>query len=470
MNKYRYLIENVLIFGIGNVLSKVVAFFLLSLFTKYLTPSEFGEGELIVTTITLIVPILTLCISDAVMRYLLDNKSKEEIVTNGVIITIGGFCILLFLSPIAFIIDSIRSSYSYIILLFLFNSLEQLFFNIDKGLEYIKVCALNSLVSIIALVLSSYIFIVVHKLGLQGYLLSIIMSHATCSIFLFVCGHLYSYLKLRCFNKKLLNRMLTYSLPLIPSVIAWWLNSISNRYLIVFYLGSSFNGLFSAAAKIPNIISIFTTIFHQAWTISGIKEFSEKSYSSFYSNVYNIFTAFMFILCSILILTVPFIGELLFLGDFYTACFYVPFMIAGALFSSLCGMLQPAFLASEKTGVLMLSTIVGVLINIIFNIIFLQSFGLQVASVTSFLSFFVVWIIRWNMAKQIVIIEINWTLFISSLLLLIFEIVCLLYHYKPILICILITVAIIIINICGIITPLKKTYLHFAQRINFVNK
>ena len=464
MNKYRYLLENVLVFGIGNVLSKVVAFFLLSLFTRYLTPAEFGDGELVVTTISLLIPVLTLCISDAVMRYLLDNEKSEKIITSGILITIAGCFILLLLSPLVCFFDFLSKYYIYIVLLFLFNSFEQLFFNIDKGLELIKTCAFNSLVAVTTLVLSSYVFLVVLSWGLKGYILSIIVSHAFCSIYLFVLGRLHLYCDYKTVDKTLLKRMLAYSVPFIPSVIAWWLNSVSNRYLIVFFLGSSFNGLFSAAAKIPNVISIFTSIFHQAWTISGIKEFKEDSYSLFYSNIYSVFSAFMFILCSLLIITAPFLGDLLFKGDFYSAWQYVPFMILGALFSSLCGMLQPAFLASEKTGSLMISTIIGVVINIVLNVALLKLFGLQIAAIASFLSFLAVWIIRWRMASKIVRISINWLLFITSILLIVTESVLLLLESRLNIWCMFTMLMIIVVNIEGIRTPLRKTYSLIASR------
>lgn len=458
MNKYRYLIENVTVFAIGNVLSKIVAFFLLSLFTQYLTTSEYGDGELIVSTISLIMPILTLCVADAVMRYLLDSKDIKEIVTNGILVVLGGSVLIVLFTPIAMFIETISKYYIYIALLFISNSFEQLFFNINKGFENIKTCALNSLVSVLALVASSYYFLVYLNMGIYGYLLSIITSHVACTVYLLLLGRIYVYFSFKSVDKLLMKSMLAYSVPFIPSTIAWWLNSLSERYLIVFYLGNSFNGLFSAASKIPNIISIFTSIFHQAWTISGIKEFKNETYSFFYSSIYNFFSAFMFIGCAILILFVPQIANLLFKGDFNEAWLYVPFMILGALFASLSGMLQPAFLAAKKTGKLMVSTVTGTIINIIINVLLLAAYGLQVAAITTFVSFLIVWVIRWMMARRIVIIIINWYVFVVSTVLMITEIVYLIGSYDLYWMSLLSCGGIILLNLFSIYTPSKKLY------------
>ena len=465
MNKYRYLIENVTVFAVGNVLSKIVSFFLLSLFTQYLTTSEYGDGELIVSTISLIMPILTLCVADAVMRYLLDSKDIKEIVTNGILVVLGGSILVVLLAPIALLIDTISKYYLCIAFLFISNSFEQLFFNINKGFENIKTCALNSLVSVLALVASSFYFLVYLNMGINGYLMSIITSHVACTIYLFNLGHIYAYFNFKSIDITLMKSMLAYSVPFIPSTIAWWFNSLSERYLIVFYLGNSFNGLFSVASKIPNIISIFTSIFHQAWTISGIKEFKDETYSFFYSNIYNFFSAFMFIGCSLLILIVPQIADLLFKGDFNEARLYVPFMIAGALFASLSGMLQPAFLAAKKTGKLMVSTVIGTLVNIIINVLFLAAYGLQVAAITTFVSFLVVWIIRWVMVRNIVRISINWYVFVLSTILMIIEIIFMIGRNNLYMLCLLSCGGIILINLLGIYSPSKKLYSLICAKI-----
>ena len=66
--------------------------------------------------------------------------------------------------------------------------------------------------------------------------------------------------------------MLKYCVPLIVTVIGWWINSASDRYVVAFICGVSANGLLSVSYKIPTIINTLQAIFTQAWQISAINE------------------------------------------------------------------------------------------------------------------------------------------------------------------------------------------------------
>lgn len=418
MNKYKYLLENVLVFGLGNIASKVLSFLLLALFTDYLTTKEFGDAELVITTISLLIPCFTLCISDAVLRFFFSEKKQNSVAQIGLVITLFGFILIALLSPLCLLYDPLKNYILYLLAIFFFNSFEQLAFNINKGLENVKLCAMNSIVSVISLSICSYFLIVLRGEGLCGYLTAITISHGVCTIYLFLGGNLHRLFDFSIFDKKLLKDMLYYSIPFVPSTIAWWVNSLSDRYLIVFYLGSAINGIYSAAAKIPNILSIFTTIFFQAWQLSGIKEYNSTEYSDFYSKIYNLYFIIMVCFCSTLICVVPSIGDFLFKREFYSAYLFVPFLVMGVLFSGLSGVLSSAYLAAKKTSTLMVSTVLGSLLNIVINICFLNKFGLQVASVSTFFSFVLVWFVRLYLIKPYVNIRIKWFLFVINTLLL----------------------------------------------------
>ncbi len=136
---------------------------------------------------------------------------------------------------------------------------------------------------------------------------------------------------------------------------------------------------------------------------------------------------------------------------------YVPFLIGGALFSSLCGMLSPAYLAAKKTGKLMSSTLIGSVVNIVINLAFLQLWGLQVAAVSTFVSFIVTWVIRWHLSRKIIELSINKPVFIISTVFIVLQSILLLSNidYK-FLLCLLFFIALIIINMTTIIPYICK--------------
>ena len=76
--KYGALIKDLFFFTISTFIPKAISFFLVPLYTNYLTTAEYGIADLVSTTVSLLVPILTLDINDAVMRYTIEDKDDKE--------------------------------------------------------------------------------------------------------------------------------------------------------------------------------------------------------------------------------------------------------------------------------------------------------------------------------------------------------------------------------------------------------
>ena len=82
MNRYKYLLKNIGLLTLSNFATKLLSFFLVPLYTNVLTTAEYGTYDLFNTTIGVLLPILTLNIQDAVMRFSMDARySKKAIVT-----------------------------------------------------------------------------------------------------------------------------------------------------------------------------------------------------------------------------------------------------------------------------------------------------------------------------------------------------------------------------------------------------
>ena len=80
MKKYKKLLINILIFGIGGFGQKIFSFFLIPLYTSCLSTQEFGTFDLVVNIVQLFFPILNLSIHDAVLSFALDKKNDSAIV------------------------------------------------------------------------------------------------------------------------------------------------------------------------------------------------------------------------------------------------------------------------------------------------------------------------------------------------------------------------------------------------------
>ena len=90
MSKYKKLLNNTLYFFVGNMGSKLLIFFLVPYYTYVLSTAEYGTADLITTTASLIIPVVTLSITEAVFRFSMDEKADyKALFSNGLLIVSG---------------------------------------------------------------------------------------------------------------------------------------------------------------------------------------------------------------------------------------------------------------------------------------------------------------------------------------------------------------------------------------------
>ena len=77
-NKKQELLKNTIIIFAGKVSTQLISFFLLPLYTAYLTTSQYGLVDLIQTYVTLFVPIITLETEMSIFRYLIERRGKDK--------------------------------------------------------------------------------------------------------------------------------------------------------------------------------------------------------------------------------------------------------------------------------------------------------------------------------------------------------------------------------------------------------
>lgn len=75
-SKFRYLAKNTLLFTISSFGSKILAFLLVPFYTNILSTEEYGTVDLVTTTSSLLLFVVTLCIADAVMRFAIEIKTN----------------------------------------------------------------------------------------------------------------------------------------------------------------------------------------------------------------------------------------------------------------------------------------------------------------------------------------------------------------------------------------------------------
>ena len=405
----RALVRDTGLFTISSFGSKILVFLLTPLYTSILSTSDYGIADLITTTINFVYPVLTIAIADATLRYALDaSNDKNEIFSVSTLFTVLSVIFLLpFKSVVAHIDQTLVDYWFPFVAIYALFNIHNYFSNLVKGLGKTKLFAIQGIVQTVTIILSNIIFLVFCGMKLEGYLLSLMIGHVVPSVLMFFGAKLYKYIIPFRISKPLLLDMLKYSIPMIPTMLAWAINTSIDKYMIIGWYGLEESGIYSVAHKIPTVITTVFAVFLQAWQISAVTNHGSKDESEYYSTVYK---GLDFIsVCGslfVIIITKP-LAAFLFAKDFYVAWMYVPMLIIASMFSSHAGFLAAAYRAAKKTASLFVSVLIGAVLNIVLNYFLLTSMGVMGAAVATAVSFFAVWFVRIILIQKIVAVKIK---------------------------------------------------------------
>lgn len=420
MDKYKKLLSNTIIFGISTFSSKVLVFLLLPLYTRILTNADYGVVDLIVQTSNLLIPIVTIGIANGVIRFGLDRSiNRNDVFSTGLITIFCGFGVFLLFEPLLAKVQYI-SGYTFIIYCFVFmSSLRSLCTQFVRAKQMVRLFAFDGVLSTITTITFTVLFLVVFKLGINGYVLAIVVSDFLSVVFLFWAARLHKHIKFRIEDKSTPMAMLKYSIPLIPTTIFWWITNVSDRYIVAYMLGAQANGLYAISYKIPTIIILVSSIFTEAWKLSIVTENKADQRERFFINVFKSYSSIMFIAASGLIFLAKVITKLLVSNSFYASWRYVPFLIMATTFSCLVTFVGSIYMVEKKSGLTLATTFAGALINVILNFLLIPGFGVNGAAFATFISYAAVFIIRAVNTRRF--IKIKWNsikLFVNTLILL----------------------------------------------------
>lgn len=405
MKKYKELLGNIGLLTLSNFGSKLLSFLLVPLYTAVLTTEEYGNYDFITVTISLLIPLLSINISDAALRFLLDQKSnKKEVCSIALkinLVSIFIFLTLAIINKICGLISILNNYFLYFILLYFVTTIYQYLQNVIRGLNKVKELAISGIINSIFMLGFNIFFLLGIKNGITGYFLANIIANCIASIYLFLNVDIKDNINIfKTSDKKLMKDMAEYSKPLMLNSIGWWINNVSDRYIVTYMCGIAANGVYSVAYKIPSILLIIQTIFNQAWGISAIKEFNKEDGDEFFKKVYSIYNIIMVISCSLLIVLTKILARLLYSNEFYTAWKYMPFLMISIVFGALSGVLGGIFSAAKDTKTLGITTALGAGLNVVLNMFLIKYIGVIGAAIATAFSIFLVWMIRLLKVKK----------------------------------------------------------------------
>lgn len=413
VSKQLQFIKGSAILILSNLVIKGINFLLLPLYTKYLTPAELGISDTITGMTSIIFPLLVMGLDSAFSAFYFDEKTQEHKtrVFNTIWLTL----------VIASVVPIIVAFFSKYISLLLFDSEQYTVLigialvSVTMNLWYLPlsllmrmenrmtIFALVNVISSLTMILLNIIFVSIFQWGVYSLILSTAIIQGIQFILYLILGKIK--FKILSYDKNLIKRVLKYSLPLVPAVLATWILNMSDRYIINYFHGEWEVGLYGIAARFGTIISLFANGVYMSYTTFAYDKKGEADAKEQYSRILN---AFVFLLLLICITGSVYSKEIV--GIMTEASYKESYkMMAPILWSQLLygvNTLVGYAIGFEKKSYLnLIATSTGAVINVILNIVFIPEYGALAAAYTTCFSFALMTVMTYTFAQKLYYVE-----------------------------------------------------------------
>ena len=205
-------------------------------YTHFLTDAEYGTVDLITQTANLLIPLVSLGVASAVLRFGLDKSyNKKAIFTTGVSAILTGFLLFLCFIPLMLQIKIINQ-YTLLLYIYVFVGCFRLLCTDFVRALYARLYAFDGVLCTILVILFNILFLMVFKMGITGYVLATICSDLCSVLFLTMIAGLHRFVDFSRVKVNVIFPMLRYALPLIPANIFWWVTHVSDRYMVTYMI------------------------------------------------------------------------------------------------------------------------------------------------------------------------------------------------------------------------------------------
>jgi len=260
------------IYGLGGLVSRILATLLLPLYTHYLPPGSYGRVELVTAATAVLAIALQMGISSAFFRFYFDAKETAGRLTvirtsfwfTMAMSTLGLTLGVVFAGPVGHWIglghdpSLVRAGAVGLWAQTNYQQLTALFRVEERSVQYAIASVANVLITVAAMV----VFVAVFHWGAIG----LVVGNFTGTLIVYVALLVYRTEQLGLeFDRPLLRQMQKFGMPLVPSALALWAISFVDREFIVWYKNTAEVGVYSAALKIAGVITFVMVAFRTAW-------------------------------------------------------------------------------------------------------------------------------------------------------------------------------------------------------------
>lgn len=413
------LFKHSFVYAVGSAMQSLVGFILIPIYTRYLSPAEYGQLEILNTILLIFTMLLSFGFASAILkvheRDCRDETDRKTMIGNAFIFIVPTSLIITFilwwLAPVGANIFLGGQEFTVYIKIILATNVLAVFsalcFSILRSKEKSKLYTLFYLVRFFLLLGINIYFVVGLHLNVLGILIGNLIAQAVIACFFIPV--LVKNIKLK-LSSRLLKKLFAFGLPIIPASLAMWVMDLSDRYYLKFFTDFTEVGLYSLGYKIGMVVSVLLVVpFQLAWPTISFSIADQDNVKKIYSRVLTYFLLIASFLALILgIFAAPMIKVLS--GPAYFESYKIVMVIAfsyvlyGAHFVLVVGLHL-----KEKTKFYPLLVGIPAVLNLILNLYFVPTYGIYGAAITTLICFAIIVLITYATANHFYKMTYEWS-------------------------------------------------------------
>ena len=410
-----------MIYGIGHVMSRLVTFLLLPLYTHTFTQDEYGALSLAYAFMGFALILYRYGMDTALMKYSVQKSGQERkqyitVIIGSQFITGILFTFILYATreyTAEHVLGVNRPDWMvYLSVILFFDSMWNLPLLIlrseEKAVSYIVFSLLNVFLTMVL----NIVFVVYWGQGIEG----VFKANIIASSFIFFISFpiIFKRIKIHFFEKEIFFKVFKFALPFLPAGIFTMIMELSDRYLLEFYLGTADVGLYSAGKKMGMLGLTVVMGFNMGWTPYFLKRGKETGARNEFSKITTLFLGIMgyvTLLVSIWIaqiIRLPIGGNTLIGSEFWGCEAVVSTILMGYFFFGTYVIQLPGVYMKEITPWVPIFRISGALVLIVCSMVLIPKMGFIGAAHAVVLAFIVMSLAIYLKTRKIYPVPYNW--------------------------------------------------------------
>jgi O-antigen/teichoic acid export membrane protein len=392
------------IYGLGGLIQRIVAVLLLPLYTRYLSPSDYGAIEVLVALSAVVFALLRAGIQSSFFRFYLqaeDDRGRQTVVRTSFWFTMGAATIALVVGlalagPISTALfstsenaDLVRAAFVGLWASMNYDQLTALFRVEERSVSY----SIASLANVLLTVGATILLVVVLDQGPLGVLVG--NFGGTLAVWAVLLAYRRTQLGLE-FDSEVFRRMTAWGMPFVPSVIALNLIDFSDRFFLVRIKDAHELGLYAIGMRISAGLLFLLAAFRTAWPAFAYS-LPEDEAKRTYGFVLTYVTFFSSWAAVALGLGSPWLVRLLTTPDFYGGARVVPVLVFAFVVFGMYVVVVTSIGRAGRRGSNWMITGAAALLNIALNLILIPPFGMTGAAISMVASYLAMFLgITWK--------------------------------------------------------------------------